>query len=195
VLLALLLPAACSGRITPPPLDADEAGRLALQEYDLNKDGALDAAEAGRCPALLAAFKTIDKNGDGKLSAGEIAERVRAWQATRVGLVVLSCQVLLDDRPLPDATLTLTPEKLLGPSLKPATGVTDQNGLAHPRSEGAALAGVACGLYRVEISKKTPQGQERLPARYNSRTTLGLEVAPDSAGQRGTIRFRLTGSP
>jgi hypothetical protein len=48
VLLALLLlPAACSGRITPPPLDADEAGRLALQEYDLNNDAhALAAVDA-----------------------------------------------------------------------------------------------------------------------------------------------------
>jgi hypothetical protein len=73
----------------------------------------------------------------------------------------------------------LEPEKFLGSGVKPASGVTDRDGSAALKAEGQDLPGVQFGFYRVRISKKDGQGRETLPARYNTQTTLGCEIAPD----------------
>src|SRR5438445_13166155 len=77
----LCLCAGCSGRpsaVSAPSLSPEEAGRQALAEYDANRDGYLDAKELERCPALKDALKAVDKNGDKRISAEEIAERLSA---------------------------------------------------------------------------------------------------------------------
>lgn len=190
---AFLVLLGCSGRRVPmPAISADKAGQEALAQYDSNKDGVLDADELKRSPALSSGVKALDKNKDGRISAEEIAERIKAYQASQVGLMGLVVQVTLDGKPLAGATVTLVPEKFLGDAIKPASGVSDARGTVQIRTEGAEVPGAACGWFRVEVSKKDSTGRETLPSRYNQTTTLGLEVAPD--GQQGIRRFALRGS-
>src|SRR5262249_6800313 len=63
----VLLAAGCSGGGSgAPQVSPREAARAALAEYDANQDGALDAQELERCPALRSARNRIDKNNDGR---------------------------------------------------------------------------------------------------------------------------------
>jgi hypothetical protein len=165
------------------------AAAAALAEYDTNKDGALDAQELERCPALKSAVKQIDKNNDGRLDAGEIEARLASFQQRGVNVMAMSCQVLLAGEPLSGATVRLIPEKFLGDGIKPASGVTDAGGSAALTGEGLDVPGVHCGYYRIEVSKMDG-GQEQIPARYNAQTTLGVEVAPDT--RTTTIILNLT---
>lgn len=176
----LLFTAACSGRRVPAPrLDPEEAGRLALADYDRNNDGRLDAAELERCPGLRGGLKTLDTDKDGRLNAQEIAARVTAYQNSRIGLMGVTCQVTLDGAPLVGASVELVPEKFLGAAVKPARGVSEKEGSVPLHVEGQDLPGVQCGVYRVVVSKKNAAGKELLPGRYNAKTTLGQEIGPD----------------
>jgi hypothetical protein len=187
----------CSGtRIKAPKFDPAEAARQAMSEFDANKDGGLDADELAKCPGLLAAKDSIPPDANGRRTESAIAERLKAYQNTQQVIKAFSCQVLLDEQPVSDATVTLVPEKFLGPTFQGATGTTGQSGdavvsAAEVRSKG--FSGVYCGLYRVQISSRDPAGTERLPAQYNRETTLGLDVAPDGEPGRGCV-FRLSSS-
>lgn len=189
-----LLAAGCSsssGKAGLQILPKDAASQ-ALAEYDTNKDGVLDAKELEACPGLLTALKRVDKNGDGRLTADEIADRIAFFQQqdTQPDVTV---EVILDGRPLPGATVTLVPEKFMGPAAKSASAVTNESGIGHLKTDGTNYVQVPCGYYRVQVSKDA-QGREVVPAKYNSQTTLGYEVSPDAQGRgtSNTLRLRLT---
>ena len=155
--------------------------------YD--KDGKISGAELDKCPALKAAMAQIDTTGEGSITAAKITARIRAWQDSKLGRMSLSCTVLHNGKPLSDAEVKFVPEKFLGENIKTASGKTDQNGMAMmsvPTTGREDPPGVAPGLYRVEITK----GSE-IPAKYNSETTLGQEVALDAQGLREGIKFDL----
>jgi hypothetical protein len=175
--------------VSVPSISPQEAGRQAVAEYDANGDGALDLPELRRCPALEQAAKDIDKNGDKKLTAEEIAERLEEFRSSGVGIVGLPCRVLLDNKPLEGATVTLRPEKFMGPSIKPASGVSDEKGHVLLQVVGEGIPGTHWGYFKVEVSKKDASGTEKLPMRYNSATTLGREVRPST---KGALVLRLT---
>ncbi len=66
----------------------------------------------------------------------------------------------------------------MGKELKTATGTTDKDGQAMmsiPLNGTGNPPGVAPGFYSVEITKPG----EDIPAKYNSQTIYGLEIAPD----------------
>jgi hypothetical protein len=182
-LLALLALGGCSSsptRVKPPAIDPRQAAQQALAEYDTNGNGFIDGDELKKSPALMSALKDIDKNGDGKISAEEITQRIEAWQASKLGIKVLQCKVLLDGAPLAGATVNLVPEKFLGPNVLPATGTTNEQGFVNlsiaASDPSPAKRGVHIGLYRIEISKQS-NGKEMLPAKYNVNSELGQEVA------------------
>jgi hypothetical protein len=159
--------------------------------YDADKDGKLSGAELDKCPALKTAMKQIDMNSDGSITAEEIATRIKAWQNSKLGRMSLSCTVMHNGRPLSDAEVKFVPEKFLGENVKEATGKTDQNGVAMvsvPTADRTDPPGVAPGLYRVEITK----AGENIPAKYNTETTFGQEVALDAAGIREGLKYNLT---
>jgi hypothetical protein len=190
--LALLL-AGCSGgqpaAVEPPAFSPEDAAGQAMTQYDTNKDGFLDDEELKRCPALRGAVSKIDKNGDGKLTKEEIVQRLASIQATKAGLVGFPCQVLMNDSPFAGAKVTFVPEKFMGPNFKPASGVSDAEGNVQLTVEGLNAAGVQPGYYRIEVSKVNDAGKETLPARYNTATTLGQEVAPDPHIKGAVLRL------
>src|SRR5262249_39745768 len=130
------------------------------------------------------ALKRLDKNNDGRLTADEIEARLSFFQSQgMLGGVV--AEVTLDGDPVEGATVTLEPEKFLGPAFKPASGITDAGGGAILRVEGATHELIPHGYYRVRVSKKNSRGQETIPARYNVNTVLGHEAGPESEGRGG----------
>jgi hypothetical protein len=192
-LLLVLVLASCSGRggsrIKPPALSPAAAAEQAMATYDTNKDGFLDAKELEKCPALLAALDDLDKNKDKKLSASEIEAELADMRDSRAGIVSITCVVEMDGRPLMDATVRFVPEAFLGSSYKPAQGVSLEDGSVPLRTEGYDVDGVPPGFFRIEVSKKDASGQEAVPARYNSATTLGAMISTE---MRTGVRLRLT---
>jgi hypothetical protein len=82
------------------------------------------------------------------------------------------------------------PESFLGDDIKTATGKTGDSGraaLTVPVTGPRDPPGAALGLYRVEITKTG----DNIPAKYNSETTLGQEVALDSPALKDGIKFNL----
>jgi hypothetical protein len=195
LLVALALVAAgCSGNgpIAIPQVSPREAAEQAIADYDTNKDGTLDAKELEACPGLLSALKRTDRSGDSRLSADEIADRLTLFQDQGMQSDV-SVDVRLDGRALAGATVTLVPESFLGSSIKSASTVTDEMGTGYFKIEGSEFVQVALGYYRVQVSKNA-QGRELIPARYNTKSVLGQEIAPDveGRGSANTVRLRLT---
>ena len=183
----------CSGRparVHPPEIDAKAAGSGAIQQYDTNGDGTIGGAELENASSLKAALKTLDTSGDGKLSTEEVTARIHAWKDSMVGRMPLSCLVKRKGIPLSDATVAFVPERFLGEAVKAASGTTDENGMAVLTIGGDGAPGVACGLYRVEISKEVG-GKETIPVIYNTQTILGQEVALGAVGMREGLVFNL----
>jgi hypothetical protein len=190
---ALLAMAGCWGsgpsRVYPQGI-ASNAAQKAMELYDTNKDGVLDAAELEKAPGLKAALKEVDKNGDGKISADEINARIEAWKQSKVGRLSMECSVLHNGQPLAGATVKFVPESFLGSELKEGSGATDANGFARISmaiSGPDDLPGMSPGFYRVEITKSG----ENIPAKYNTETVLGQEVAKDAAGSQQGVKFDL----
>lgn len=187
---AWLVASGCSRgpeRVPPPAIEVEHCVQRALAQYDTDGDGMIGPAELERSPALRAARATIDADGDGAVSGPEIAARIKAWQQSKVARQSLLCRVYCQDVPVAGATVRLVPEAFLGAGFPAARGVTDESGTAMIDAEGE-LPGVACGLYRVEISKIV-DGEEMILPSYNSQTTLGLEVTQNSPSVEGGIRF------
>jgi hypothetical protein len=178
-----LLGAGCGRpyRIPVPSLDPEGAAQRALSEFDADRDGALAGKELDRCPGLKAGLAAIDRDKDGRLTAEEIAACLRNYQEMKVGIWNVFVSVTLNGREVKDAVVTLVPERFLGGGVKPATGTTDAAGCCFFQVEGAEFPGVQPGIYRIEVSKKDPDGRETIPSRYNTETTLGVEVGANAA--------------
>jgi hypothetical protein len=189
----------CAGCSESPPslkmpnLDPAAIGQEALKRYDANSDGKLDAKELEKSPALAALLVTVKKQDSGhadSLTAEDIAARVESWM--RGGIVLLGggSWVTLDGKPLEGALVTWEPEPYLGSNYHPLSGTTRSSGYAaiSPALEG--FPGIYPGLYTVRISRKV-EGRETIPARYNEKSILGREVAPDVPDSHGLFHFDL----
>ena len=170
--------------IALPDFDPSDAAERAMELYDTNKDGYVAGDELAKAPGLNAALKTLDTDGDGKVSETEVADRVRAWINMSIGLMTFSCDVLLDGRPLEGATVTFEPEAFLGDAIQAAVGTTALGGRARPkipkenRPSPDSPPGVQAGLYKVKITLPAAAGKQ-IPAKYNEETILGQEVSKD----------------
>jgi hypothetical protein len=188
--LAMLL--GCSGgpsRLHPPAVNSD-VGEAAIQKYDANKDGKLAADELANSPGLRIAIGRIDVNNDRLLSAEEINSRITKWRESRLALTAMNARVKLDGAALQNATVTLVPDEILGPAIKAASGITDTDGFASVIiSSNPDENGVHLGFYRIQVSKKA-NDKETIPARYNEKSELGVEVSPDVDTQNFGIDLR-----
>ena len=179
--------------IRVPPIQPEAAAEGALLLYDKNGDGLLSADELASCPALVDALKNhIDKNNDQRLSKEELTERFAMWAHGGVGLSYLICRVTVGGRPLAGAQVKLVPESFFGDVIQPAEGTTGSSGSARLAidksnlpSDLQSFRGVQQGLYRVEITHQSVN----IPAKYNTDTTLGVEVSFESG--RNVVSFNL----
>ena len=155
-----------------------QAGADALAAYDANNDGVIADEEFDSAPALRAALGQIDMDGDERLTATEIDARVQEWQRTKIAEMPVRCEVTLDGQALPGASVVFEPEPFLGTNLHSAIGTTAPSGtggitLAKEHLADPKYAGVACGWYKIRVT----HSDREIPARYNTETTLGCEVA------------------
>jgi hypothetical protein len=171
-------------RITPPSINADGAAARAIELFDANHDGLIGGKELDSCPSLKASMATLDSNQDGSVAESEIADRIRSWQASRAGLSSILCYVTMDGQPLADAEVTFQPAEFLVDVIEPAVGKSNIYGVASPsipkekRPSPDMPPGLRLGFYNVIVSK-LENGKETIPARYNTATTLGQQVAND----------------
>lgn len=181
--------------VVVPPIDPDGVARRAMELYDRNHDGRLDAEELKASPGLAAAAADLDTDKDGRMTAGEIVARLKKAAASRPALENVIVQVILDGRPLGGASVRFAPDPVMGPAFLPATGRTDENGYTFLRIANWPVPGVFAGYYRVEVFRN-PNGRETIPMRYNQQTELGCEVLPTNIRGREIIpTFRLTLRP
>lgn len=192
-LLAVLATTGCGSKDPPlsaPSYDPDGMARAALQQYDKNKNGKIDGAELDACPALKGALAVIDTNKDKGVSVDELTERFRGYESAGIGAVGVSGVVTLNGDPLGGAVVTFVPEDFMKGSIKGGSGTSDAGGAVAVTGEGG-VPGLACGMYKVTVSKRSAGGGEELPARYHTATTLGWEVPADGRGG-GPLELRLT---
>jgi len=170
--------------VQAPSISPSGAASQAMEMYDADGDELLAGAELDQAPGLKAAIVTVDTDKDGKVSADEIEERIRAWQATQIGVATVLCLVTMDGQPLTGATVTFEPESFLGEEIQAGSGRTDDSGATSPRIPKEKRptpdtpGGLQLGFYRVKVSKIV-NGKETIPAIYNTETTLGQQIAPD----------------
>ena len=107
-----------------------------------------------------------------------------------MGRATFPVPVTHNGAPLVGAKVRLVPESFLGSALQPGEGTTDERGIAivsTPPRYAADVPGLSPGFYRVEITKEG----DSIPAKYNTATTLGLEIGPMGHGMFSAIHFDL----
>ena len=196
----LLLLGGCRYRLAalkPPKFDPEAAATAAMDQYDANSDGEIDTTELKAAPSISFSLDRIDTNDDGSVTADEISTMIdEKWIKAGAGVMRVSVKVFLNRRELDGATVTFDPESFLGDVIHPATGITDDNGFAHMSMAAEHMphenvrSGVLPGLYLVRISKEV-NGKELVPSKYNTETTLGVEVAARASYMPGSARFDL----
>lgn len=165
----------------------------AILFFDTNKDGKLSGRELNQCPGLKAAAAKVNPNGEDGITAKMISDRIKKWQKSKLGRMMIFCTVTRKGKPLAGAEVRFVPEKFLGLNDDKwiATGKTDQNGTAMPSipttGKRSNPPGLAPGFYRVEVTKPG----EKIPAKYNTRTIFGQEIANDAKGIQEGIKFDL----
>ena len=184
-------------RVRPVDIDPSSASSAAIEMYDKDGDGAIGATELDAVPGIKKHVSNYDRDGDGKVSREEIASRLQSWNDNSLALHGAPFAIQLDGQWLEGATVTMVPEPYLGENVKPATGVTLSNGytdLSHadellPKSaNGRPLYGVFSGTYKIQITHPTRQ----IPARYNTATQLGDEIAFDLNSNGDPVRIAIT---
>ena len=164
-------------RLTPPKYDP-AAGQKAVRQYGEKLD---------KVPSLLSAGKLLDAAGDGKITADKINARIQAWRDSKLGGMPVRWKVAHNGKPLAKAAVLFEPEEFLGADVKEGKGTTDANGMCSV-AVGETTPWMAPGFYRVKVTKNG----ENIPAKYNTETTLGQEVAIDNPAFRsGTVVFNL----
>jgi hypothetical protein len=182
-----LFVAGCGGgasRVRPVKIDASDASSQAMELYDKDGDGAIAGAELDAVPGIKKYLSHYDRDGDKRVTREEISARLTDWGNQKLALLGAPMNVRMDGQPLSGATVTLVPEPYLGPNVKPATGIVMDNGyvvMSHadedlPKTSGGRpIPGVFAGTYKLEITHPN----RKIPAKYNTATVLGEEVAYD----------------
>lgn len=158
-----------------------------MVQYDTNRDGALDATELEQSPSLRTLLKSMGKRANETISNDELLQRIQAFQITKIRMPSVPCVVTLDGAPLADATITFTLESFHGSSNEAVTGKSGADGRADVQGTG----GIVSGFYQIAVSKQAG-GVELVPSKYNSATTLGVEVSSLGFGRGGTLTLDLS---
>lgn len=159
----------------------DRIASDALAKYDANKDGKIDAGELKSFPALAMSLTEIDTNGDKAIDAQELQARLKSYVDSKIALRDgVDLRIMRGSRGVPNVTVTLVPDECMGGVVKQATGISKDTGHIQFKTEGQDYPGVQPGIYKVTLSLKDASGKEMLPARFNTATIYGVEVAPSN---------------
>lgn len=192
--------ASCSStpsRVHQPGIDAEGAGKTAMEMYDTDGDGKVAGDELEKAPGLKAMLATADTDKDGALTAEEVTARIYKWKEQKTGVTIFSFVATLNGKPLEGAVVTFEPEPFLGAKIKSAVGDTafgGSGGASIPKDQRptpTSPPGMHLGVYKVRISKQV-NGVETVPAKYNTETTLGQEVAGDVPSIINGAAYRMT---
>ncbi len=188
--LVSMLFVGCSGgpsAIKPPRLSPKSAVSQAMAKLDTNSDGMIDEDELESCPGLKAGLRTTDQDGDKKISEAELLERLETWATVTTGSFPVECQFIYNGKPVADTEVIFEPVFFLADSISPAKSTTDNTGAAAPKSE-ALPHGMQFGYYTIRLNG----GTTPLPAKFNTESTLGIEVSHQARGIiAGGYRFDL----
>lgn len=188
LLVPLVTLAGCSGGPTSLPIpsfDPGDSAEQAMEIYDTDGDGFVAGEELENAAGLRATLRSLDTDGDGKVSEAEVAERVRAWDKMQIGMMNFDALFLMDGKPLAEAKVTFDPEEFLGGVVQAGLGETDMGGGLRPRVPKEnrptpdSPPGMQAGIYKVRVSKIV-DGEETIPAKYNTETIFGQEVSKDN---------------
>jgi hypothetical protein len=183
----------CGGKnasLTAPSYDPAGMAQAAISQYDKNGNGSIDGAELDAIPALKSSLAAIDTNKDKAISLAELTTRFESYQAANVGALGVSVMVRVNGTRMGGVTVTFVPEDCMKGTAKGGSGTTGDDGAAEIQSDG--VPGLPLGLYKITLSKKGASGNEELPARFNSQTTLGREIVADPRGGTPTIDLDVT---
>jgi hypothetical protein len=176
--------------IRPPNVDANDAAQKVIAELDHDGDGKLSRSEWAKSPSIAATASAYDKNGDGFLELDELVSGIEVWKKTGVGARSVPFKVILNGSPLAGATVRLVPAPFLSDAVKPASGQTSASGggqFAMAREDlpknAPNMPLVQPGLYQVEITHPSV----KIPAKYNTQTTLGIEITSGNPGPEGAV--------
>lgn len=182
--LLVLFVGGCSGgpeRVKPPRIDVKLAANQAMEMYDTDDDGKLSVQELAKCPGVLISLERYDTNHDKTIDLGEFVQHLTDLLRDRSGATQLGVGVTFQGSPLADAKVVMEPEPYLGSEIQTAEGVTTSYGQAEmgmpPDKAPAALRSmklIQYGTFKVRITHP----KIKLPAKYNSETTLGYETIP-----------------
>ncbi len=183
----------CSGRparIDAPTWNPEGMADQAIADLDRNGDGNLSKEELKAAPGLEYCARLIDEKGnsDGSLSRDEIAARIGLYREMKVALVPFDCTVTFNKLPLEGAKVRLVPEPFLGQILEPLESTSNKQGRVEFSAEDIPMSVIPVGIYRVEITSPNVE----IPAKYNTKTTLGVEVsAMTDPYHPGRVTFNL----
>lgn len=191
--VGIVIVAGCSSRpsaLLPPKVNANSAASAAVEQFDRNGDGQLAKDEWTASPELAAVAEKYDTNKDGILTSAEIAAGIGAWQNSGMGMRSVPFSVRLNGQALSGAQVRLVPAAFLGGNVKEAIGETSQGGAGQmdlrpedKPSNAPKMALMQPGLYRVEITHPTA----KIPAKYNTATTLGIEITSSNPDPKGVV--------
>lgn len=193
LLVICLLWTGCSGgpsRVAAPSWDPAGMADQAILDLDGNGDGKLSMEELDAAPGLKYCAQMLDDlgDGDGSLNREEIAARISDYVKSKVGLVPFSCTLILNKRPLVGAKVRLLPEPFLGDIAQPLESTSKRGGRVEFPTEGINMSVVPPGMYRVEVTSL----EVEIPARYNTKTTLGVELSSiTDPYHQGPVVFKL----
>jgi EF hand len=182
----------CSNKpagVSIPDWDPPAFAGAVIERLDKNGDSLVDKGELPEAPGLAFGARFIDTNSDGKLSSEELESRFAKYRERKLGLTSQQFRVTYNGRPLVGATVRLVPEFFLSETIEPAEGTTVGQGMLNPSIAGQKTPLMRVGYYRVEVTSPNVT----LPAKFNSATTVGVEVSPfpSEPADSGMIEIQL----
>lgn len=171
--------------LSPPSIDPEQAATKAMEIFDTNADGLIDASELTASPGLTAALATTDGDRDGALSRQEIRDRLSVYVDSQTA--IRNFQIGIEHRGsgIRDLEIRVVPEPFLADYIESAVGMTNSAGVATPGIEfkdpeiaKQGYGGLRLGMYRVEV-RQPDSRKKQVPDKYNVDTQLGVEVGLD----------------
>lgn len=173
--LSMLFVAGCgprrAKRLAAPDYNASAISAEAIKQYDTNGDGQLSGEELDAAKSIKSSFP-----GMTAVTATDIANRVRMWKESRLGLLAASVVVVKNGKPVPNASVAVSSEDFMGGNkiqFSVQTSEDGRTGLSMENEDG--LPGIQCGYYKIDV---TVDGKTY---------PFGVEIAKDSRALNDSV--------